>query len=417
MQLYELKQVLWVEDDPNVIETYPLMAEQFDLELVHFPCWDDAKIALEYEFDRWSAIILDAKCKYHRDSADNAIVFLREALDDISTICENKGRIIPWYVLTGGDDSEVSDSINDKRLKWDKDWTDSTNKKYYSKNMDNEMLYRRIRYHAKESPRLQMQKMYNGAIEQLEAISSNASEIILDILESMHYPDFHKDFNPILYYNQLRQILEYVFRKANEVGVIPDVCISTSDEVNLNQCCLYLCGKNADILHIRYGNPGERLIPKHIQDMMFLILTLGNINSHTSKLTNDDERSLDLYFHDNVFNSRYLIYSLTLQTCEIVMWMNRYIETHPNKEENMKKCVRLDEVNEEKDNNILDDDLIGVVEFHDSIYHIGSKFMLNPAVVEKRGWLGKKVKIIKYDKNKQKSKDQYPFFAYNIQPL
>ena len=110
-------QVLWVEDDPKVTETYPLKAENFDLELVPFPCWDDAKAALEHDYDRWSAIILDAKCKYHRDSADNAIVFLREALDDISTICEKNRRIIPWYVLTGGDEAEVSDSINDKRLK------------------------------------------------------------------------------------------------------------------------------------------------------------------------------------------------------------------------------------------------------------------------------------------------------------
>ena len=84
MDNYNLIQVLWVEDDPDVTETYPVKAESFDLELVPFPCWDDAKVALENEYDRWSAIILDAKCKFHRDSADNAIVFLREALKDIA---------------------------------------------------------------------------------------------------------------------------------------------------------------------------------------------------------------------------------------------------------------------------------------------------------------------------------------------
>lgn len=112
----ELKQVLWVEDDPVVIEQYPLKAENFDLQLVAYPCWDEAKVALENDFDRWSAIILDAKCKYHRDSEDNAVRFLGRALNDIALICEKRGRVIPWYVLTGGDAEEISDSINDDRM-------------------------------------------------------------------------------------------------------------------------------------------------------------------------------------------------------------------------------------------------------------------------------------------------------------
>ena len=103
MKAYDLVQVLWVEDDPNVTKSYPLKAESFDLELVPYPCWDDAKAALEGDYDRWSAIILDAKCKHHRDSKDSAIIFLREALKDISVLSEKNGHIIPWYVLTGGD--------------------------------------------------------------------------------------------------------------------------------------------------------------------------------------------------------------------------------------------------------------------------------------------------------------------------
>ena len=140
MKENDLIQVLWVEDDPEVTTTYPLKAEFFDLQMVPFPCWIDAKTALESEYNRWAAIVLDAKCKFLRDSKDNAVKFLSEALKDISLLSERKGHIIPWYVLTGGDESEVSDSINDVRLKWDKDWTDSENKNYYSKNVDKENL-------------------------------------------------------------------------------------------------------------------------------------------------------------------------------------------------------------------------------------------------------------------------------------
>ena len=87
----DLIQVLWVEDDPGVIESYPLEAYNFGVQLVAFPCWDEAKAALENDFDCWSAIILDAKCKYHRDSEDNAVRFLGRALNDIALICEKRG--------------------------------------------------------------------------------------------------------------------------------------------------------------------------------------------------------------------------------------------------------------------------------------------------------------------------------------
>ena len=190
MKHYDLIQVLWVEDDPVVTETFPLKAENFGLDLVPFPCWDDAKEALENDYDRWSAIILDAKCKHHKDSADSAVVFLREALKDISVLAVTKDRTIPWYVLTGGDTSEVSDSINDERLKWDKDWTDSTNKKYYSKNTDTEMLYNRIQYHAQVSPRLQIQKMYRNVFEAIEEckIDDEAYNALEDLLVPIHFP-------------------------------------------------------------------------------------------------------------------------------------------------------------------------------------------------------------------------------------
>jgi DNA-binding NtrC family response regulator len=55
-----LIQVLWVEDDPNITRTYPLEAARYGLQLVPFSCWEDAEKALVSEFERWSAIVLDA---------------------------------------------------------------------------------------------------------------------------------------------------------------------------------------------------------------------------------------------------------------------------------------------------------------------------------------------------------------------
>ena len=348
MKVYDLIQVLWVEDDPKVTETYPLKAEHFDLELVPFPCWDDAKAALESDYDRWSAIILDAKCKQHRESADNAIKFLGEALKDIAAISKAKRRVIPWYVLTGGSENEVSDSIIDDRLKWDSEWTEQQHKKYYSKNADNEALYERIRDHAQKSTRIQIQEMYREDYNQLSSLNKEVCEDITMILEAMHFPDSHPDFTPRLFYNPMRKALECVFRLAKTAGIIPEEFFS-GGKVNLNQCFMFLIGRDAEVLGYRYGNKGEQLAPRHINDMMSLIINLGNCSSHSTEQSHPTELSeeeilkYDSHIKYQGVNSKLLVFSIALQFCEIVKWMNHYIAEHPNKDENINKCVKIPE--------------------------------------------------------------------------
>lgn len=422
MEMNDLIKVLWVEDDPEVTNTYPLEAENYDLELVPVCCWDDAKVELENKFDQWSAIILDAKCKYHRGSEDNAIVFLREALDDISTICEREGRIIPWYVLTGGDKSDVSDSINDKRLKWDKDWTDKEKKKYYSKDIDREVLYARIKSHCQKSYRIQIIEMYPNAYKQLMQLNKDVCDDILTILEAMHYPKSHPDFSPRLFYNPMRKALEYVFRSMGEYGVLPEPFFAKGN-VNLNQCFMFLIGRDAEKLGYRYRGPGDRIVPKYIHDMMSLIINLGNSNSHSMELSHLTELSeFEIQKYDNQIklfgvNSRFLIFSMALQFCEIVQWMNNYIKEHPNKDENLDMCVKLESI-DAINADVKPCDLIGVIEVDNKLFHVGDKFGVNPGYVTKNRLVGKKVKIIKYDVNTdEKSKEHYPYYASIIQPI
>jgi hypothetical protein len=331
MRAYDLIQVLWVEDDPKVTDSYPQDAEYYGLELVPFSCWDDAREALERDFDRWSAIILDAKCKYHRDSADNAIVFLREALVDISTICEKKGRMIPWYVLTGGDDSEVSDSINDKRLKWDKDWTDSRNKKYYSKNVDNEILYRRIKYHAHKSPRFQIQKMYRNVFEAIEecGIDNEGYNALEDLLVPIHFPDEidSNDYNDK--FKKARVALEYIFRSMSEHGMLPQ----WGDEVNLRWSCCILSGldalnkKEAPVI-----KSNKRVLPILLCKVLKEMADILPADVHSAS-DNPDRVNIPEYLY-GVDNSTFLLKSFALQLCDLILWYRNYLREHPDEELN-----------------------------------------------------------------------------------
>lgn len=331
MKAYDLVQVLWVEDDPKVTETYPLKAESFDLELVPFSCWDDAKAALENEFDRWSAIILDAKCKYHKDSNDNVVVFLREALKDISVICKDKKRVIPWYVLTGGDTSEVSDSINDERMKWDKDWTESENKKYYSKNVDNECLFRRIRYHAYKSPRIQIQEMYRNVFEAVEecSIDDKGYNALEDLLIPIHFPKDIKDRDYNDKFEKARSVLEYIFRSMSVHGMLPE----WGKQVNLQWSSCLLSGMPAkDLKGVDVIESKKQILPpvlkKVMKEMIGIIPAFCHSDNKEGKEIKKEE-----YLKD-VENSTFLLKSFAFQLCDIILWYRNYLREHPDEELN-----------------------------------------------------------------------------------
>lgn len=338
MKHYDLIQVLWVEDDPVVTETFPLKAENFDLELVPYCCWDDAKVALEGDYDRWSAIILDAKCKHHRNSADNAVKFLSEALSDITELAATKGRTIPWYVLTGGDTSEVSDSINEKRLKWDKDWTDSSNKNYYSKNTDTEILYKRIKYHVQESPRLQIQKMYRNVFDSIEEckIDDEAYNALEDLLVPIHFPGEidANDYNDK--FKKARVVLEYVFRSMVENGMLPE----WGKNMNTRWSSCLLAGKSAtkyvkDGEDIVVVESKEAILPAALNDILRAMVNILPADVH-SKSGDANAVNIPDYIKC-VDGSTYLLNSFALQLCDLILWYRNYLQGHSDKEQNKSK--------------------------------------------------------------------------------
>ena len=405
MEQKEEYNVIWIDDEWDTIgKTFIQICEKrHKIHIKAFKTRREGMDVLEQNLKFWDAVILDAKA--YNNSSTNEVADVDGLYEAIRQIERLKlKRHIPYFVLT-----RQPDLMDDKMF-------EKSVGKFYKKNAEGQnQLITDLKKEVGNSPRHQLKVFYNDVMERLYSLDIEAGEDVLNILEAMHYPDRYPDFEPVNYYNKLRKILEWNFKEANKYGIIPDECIEDG-VTNLNQSCCYLCGLNCDHIHLRYGDETkkERIVPKHIKDMMFLVLYLGNIKSHTAKLPKDDIDRLERYLKDEVRNSRYLIFSLALQICEITMWLGRYMDEHPNKEENLRKCVRL----EVKDSIDQEDkiDLIGVIELDNGIYHIGSKVCLNPVFVKQREWLGKEVKIVKYSENiNDKTKNQYPFFASNIQ--
>ncbi len=384
--------VIWIDDEwdtrgTSFIQTCKLRHQIY---ISPYKTRKEGIAALERNLKYWDAVILDAKAYNNSENevADlDGMYAARERLIEL-----RQQRHIPCFVLTG-----------QPGLMDDKSFEKAVGKFYNKKNREDvNKLISDLKEEVSRSNRFQIKSIYYDAVEQLKDISIEASEDVIDILEAMHHPEL--PFTPKLHFNPLRQALECVFRTANKVSVIPDLFF-VDDKVNINQCFMYLIGNEAKIVGVKCS---ERIAPYHIQNMMSLIVNLGNTNSH-SKLTESEIQIAEDKITKDGMSSKYLVFSMALQLCEIAFWMNRYIAEHPNKKDNLKKCIPLDRDEKVEKRDVLDDsEVVGLLEEHEGICHVGTEFSV---LLKHKEWLGKKVRIINYVDNTNSKTKQYPYFV------
>jgi len=390
-------EVIWIDDEWEKMDAFKEECEV--IHQIYLHPFRTQKAGMD-EFDKnpkkWDAIILDAKMYDESENEVPRLDGLRKAVQHINE--KSLLRKVPYFISTGQPDLMENETF------------EQAFGTYYIKERDDGKLIQDIKNTASKSTRFQVKTFYFDAIEQLESFDAWCSEKILDILETMHFPE--KSIDPLLYYNPLRQTLEYIFRKANKANIIPDEFIGKDkDDVNLNQCVQFLSGRNADWIGIRFGGVKDSVVPAHIKDMMFQVLNLGNINSHSRTLNDDELKKLGAYFKDNVCNSQYLIYSLALQICEIAVFMGKYIAANKDTSKNKKQCKTFGTVEK--------------IEGNESICVIKSKrpgrescICISAKYVTSKGMIGKKVVVIEESPNTNiATKVEYPYFATKIESL
>ena len=405
-------EVIWIDDEWEKMEAFKEECEAIHQIILHpFKTRQAGMDALDNNLKKWDAVILDAKMfDKSEDNEAPKLDGLRNAINHLNQI--SLRRKIPYFISTGQPDLMDNDTF------------EQGFGHYYIKERDDLKLISDLKEEVDKSTRRQIQFIYNDVIKQLSSFNDEACNAIIDIFESMHYPDSRPDFNPILYYNPLRQILEYNFRLANKVCIIPDDCFDDNGDPILGECSRYLNGKETKYtkIKVRYGQDEDRVVPIHIDLLIRMVLELGNINSHSTKLSDAELMEVEQYLKKNVFNSRYLIYSLALNVCEITLWFKNFIDSHQDIEANKKKCRSLAKESSKVESidkaSIGEDELIGVVKCDDGIYHIGDKFYVRSSIIENKGWLNKRVRIVQYDNNIRPGiKDKYPFFACRIETI
>lgn len=323
----EFIKVLWVEDDPFVTQSYPMEAEDYSLELVPFRCWREAEAALRENFSQWDAVILDAKCKLESDSPDNAVSFLLNAQTSLVSICKEKNRHINYYILSGGAENEINDCILDTNVRyWDKDM----HKKYYSKETDREILFRRIRAHMRESQHYQIRSMFYKPV--FDAIATAGLDPDLNvIMEDLLGPIHFGGVNDMDYNNRMKDVrrgLEYIYRSMIVHGILPPeirVVKGQKDNIKLEWASKILNGKEVPEIN---AYPKKSVCSPIMSKCIWTMTDTVGSNVHTTD-TETAPGSIYTYLND-VNGSSYLIRSFSLQLCDMILWYSGYLRQHPD---------------------------------------------------------------------------------------
>lgn len=343
--------VLWVEDQEKneACKNFKVLAEMEGIKLITKGDWQTGKEYLLSHKEEISAVILDCYCKLTPEGAEND-EFLKNVISEIDGISTKYGKLFPWYVLSAGSrdnfDSIIKYSLTNKRDLWDEKWT----KVAYSKMNEDEdfdHLIENIKRVAEKDEDYRLRVIYHDVADILtsDRFDNDALPILLEVLKPLHFPEHRAKFDAMLHYNQIRQLVEKVFRACYNQALLPEVCIEKG-KLNLWESYNYLAGQDLNHYPVRFGEKGEYVLPTVYSRIISQILFVSNKMSHatpTSQYTEmkaEDEESLRRIFA--TAGASNLLFGYALQLCDIIVWLNRYFDEHDSKE-NIAKQHNIEE--------------------------------------------------------------------------
>lgn len=336
--------VLLIDDRHNdaSLEAIKKMAKMVSIEVIgerfHVQGMDTLTNDSSFEFQ---AVILDAtgfkKSDVEEGKETNlglyySLKFLNELKSD---------RLIPWFVYTGAprniDNENFIDQISEyqNEIKYGR-----AELCYYTKTLHEKELLEDIKLEIDNLEQTRIEYQYRQVFRIAKKINIPSEDInnLVFIIKSIQ--SNHSDLEPSLYFTQLRQYVEYVFRDAAKYNILHEKCIDVKGQVNLSESSLFMAGENTKHLKVRSAKAHfSKIMAENIKNLIFITGTA----SHTSIV--DPAENMNYQSYRKQIKTPYLLYQLTFTVCDLMVWYQNYLSDNSNLEANKSLWIDLEENN------------------------------------------------------------------------
>lgn len=426
--------VLWIDDQLEIVQGYQLLAGLRNIRLIHFENWRDAQPTLEREFGELTAIILDANCKLDASQQAPSERFLGNVLSSLMKMFGDRHREIPWYILSAGTmtnfDTITNVLISEDRRSREVDWGETVyyKDKIASQKEQNALFENIIRTGNSQSNNIVLYR-HRSAFEYMgqdALISDDARKIMLKALAVLYYPE--ENINYEFAGNPIRKVVEYMLKAALKNGLLTNNFLDKKGFVIIWDSMQYLCGMEPTNVPFRFGKRGskkdysdnESVLPTTCYNTFRCLLNYVNVDSHTLGEEDGSPYKIDA-------ESKDLFFAYVLFLCHIITCFGKYVEQHPNIEENRAKLTPIGDRKPSKEfqdteptvefvKNDTADSLIGKVF---QAINMGGCFTLGGCKVSKeiKLQLLQKARIEEVIVNTDNDSKKYPFIVTKITPV
>ena len=298
-------QVLWVDDEFK--QDFVGLAELEGVDIHHRKSAQEGIDELQKNLNQYHAVILDAKGILNREDQKTSLDGLRTIRDYLKEL--NGNHYLPHFIFTGQPDYQTNEIFKESFGE------------FFTKGKDEQVLIDKIKEEVLNKSEFVVHKNYSKVFKAVkELLDADTHSYLTSLLVSINKP---KDkFDDKLHFTQIRIILESLFRVANKNGLLHDKCIANG-KVNLSESSLFLAGeatKYAGVSCLKSHFP--KIIADGVRDIIFIT----GAASHTSDPEID--KNINLKEYRSQISTPYLLFSLTFQLMDVIIWFNAYLIEH-----------------------------------------------------------------------------------------
>lgn len=302
--------ILWIDDKPELSSGFRQLAKKHGLTLLEYKTHKEGMEVLKKDISSYDGVILDALGHYESADESEELYGLNKSLHMLASLSSIKK--IPHCIYS----AEINKSGYDAQKKLFRDIV-IFDKAGSAPTLD---MIEYIKSEADKQHDTQVRHEHAALFKILEDYSEENKKTVLNIIRSLRFQRIALDDN--LYFTPLRKILETMFRKANEIGLLHDACVSKNgSQVNLTESSFFLSGGNCNSTNVRCA---KTHFPKVISKAVKQILELTGAASHTTNV--DITKNIDVQELRTYVRTPYLLYSILFMLSDVLIWFDNYCQ-------------------------------------------------------------------------------------------